>query len=162
MTGSFVTASLKEMPRRNYSEEMDKSKRLIQLTRDGADALLRMAEAKKLGSSNPKKPPEKTMDTANRPARIPFKEFERMLRERSSVKKAKEIWDSLVKDHPKLFVISNRSCICYNELDAAQIESALNLSKGYIERATAKAKKKTYGKKKAISNSFVDFLRTME
>lgn len=100
-----------------------------------------MSEEKKNTSS---KPPEKTPDVTNPVAGISFADFEKQLFALGRTKSVRGIWNSLVKNHRELFIISYKDSVCFYQINAVHIEQTLTIAQEYAKNIEARIKKSRY------------------
>lgn len=118
-----------------------------------------MSEKKKNTSS---KSPEKIPDVTNPVAGISFADFEKQLFARGRTKSVKSIWNSLVRNHKELFIISYKDSVCFYQINAVHIERALTIAQEYAKNIDARIKKTKYTDTRPLRKARVRFLSNIE
>lgn len=118
-----------------------------------------MSEMKKNTSA---KSPEKIHDVKSPSVGISFADFEKQLFARGRVESVRSIWNSLVRNHKELFVISSKESVCFYQINIIHIEQALTIAQGYAKNIDAKIKKTKYTDTRPLRKARVRFLSSIE
>lgn len=100
-----------------------------------------MSEKKK--NTSPKSP-EKIPNVTSPATGISFADFEKQLFARGRAKSVRGIWNSLVKNHRELFIISYKDSVCFYQINTIYGEQALTIAQEYAKNIDAKIKKTKY------------------
>ena len=161
VSGSLISKGLKNIRISDYFERWEGNKRLIFLTKNGVEELLKLSEKKKAISENPskkkseKREPEKIEDPVKG---VSFADFEKLLIARGHERSVKNIWNSLVRNHKELFVISHKDSVCFYQVNVDCIEQAVDTAQKYAKNIDAKIRKNRTVSMKPLDETRIRFL----
>lgn len=154
VSGAAISKHLKVLWINNFSEKMEGNKRLITLTSNGVEKLLKMSATE----VSQHKPVEKTHNVVTPTVGVSFSAFEKQLRALGHVKSTKSLWDALIKNHREFFVISYKDSVCFYQVNPIYIEQALSVAQRYRKEFDTKVKKGTSTDRRPLWKKRVNFL----